>query len=148
MKRDPDRHREWQERSRQKAATRAREKGRSPLRQRGKKYTLKQKRAFAGQAEWCRHHPCAACHPELYTEDLLALEHYSEVRISDPHHTVAGQGRQDRDCIPLCRRHHRLCSAVNSTERDVQRDCGLNFIQVAAIIHREISGNVEHYQGG
>lgn len=97
--------------------------------------------AFGPQAEWCRHSPCVACRPELYGDDLLALEHHSPKRISDPHHTVARPAGKDRDTIPLCRKHHRACSAVNSSERMVQEACGRNFREVASIIRRELEGN-------
>jgi hypothetical protein len=145
MKRDLDRHREWQERSRRKAAEKQKEQGRARLPPENKKRrALRRATAFAGQAEWCRHHLCAACFPHLYTDEFLAQEHPQHERVSDPHHTVAGHNRKDEHNIPLCRTHHDRCSAVGSSERDVQVACGLNFRAVAALIHRNISGNVEH----
>ena len=96
---------------------------------------------FGPQAAWCRHSPCAACYPTLYGDDLLALEYHSTVEISDPHHTVTRPGGLDRDTIPLCDKHHKACSAVNSSEKQVQRDCGLNFRQVAATIYKNLKGN-------
>lgn len=97
---------------------------------------------FGPQAEWCRHHPCVFCRPELYGNDLLAIEWFSEKRISDPHHSpTVGAGGKDRDTVPACSYHHARLDSPGHSEKSVARECGVDVRKVAAIIHRELRGN-------
>jgi hypothetical protein len=109
-----------------------------------KRSKARREAAFGPQAEECRHLPCCACRPDLYGEELLAFDYRSTRRISDPHHTVTRPAGKDRDCIPLCMGptgHHRACSGINSSEKQVQGECGLDFREVAARLYHELRGN-------
>lgn len=144
MKRDPEKDRAWRRRGAKKYQEKVRAQGRKPIPPENRKRKQKlQAVQFGAQAEWCRHHPCCFCYPELYTDELLALEHYSEKRICDPHHSpTVGAGGLDHDTVPACRSHHVQLDSLNHSEKSVERECGVRVRHVAGIIRRNLKGNI------
>src|SRR5690606_21200204 len=135
LKADPEKARAWQQ------------KGRKRLSQKGPKRDRNREQQFGPQADMCRHLPCCVCYPELYDEEMRALEHYTPWRVSDPHHSpTVGAGGKDRDTSPCCHEHHRLLDSPNHSEESVLRAAGLPrdwFRQVAERLRGECRGNVE-----
>lgn len=124
------------------------ERSRKPIRKRNPERLAKRREVeFGPQAEECRHLPCCVCHPDLYTDELRALDHRTNHRISDPHHIVKRPGGTDGDTIPLCMGptgHHRACSGINSSERVVESSAGRGdgyFRHVADLLAKELEGN-------
>ncbi len=93
---------------------------------------------FGEQAELCRHLPCCACFPELYTPELRALDHWSRTRISDPHHSPTVGAGGSRDTSPACRRCHRRLDSLNCSEAALEQERGMSFRATAALLAAHI----------
>lgn len=93
MKTDPDKLRAWQRRSKPLARAKAPMK-RSKLAPVNRKRAAKRKaECFGPQAQACRDTSCCVLHCDAPAE---------------PHHEPPRSlGGIDRDCVPLCRDHHR-----------------------------------------
>ena len=144
LRRDPAKQRDWQQRSRPLA------KGAPPKRQtpmpkvNAERRTRTRDVQFGPQADLCRRLPCCCHHPELYGPEFLALEHYSERRVSDPHHSpTVGAGGKDGDTAPVCRETHMRLDSPGHSEASVEAEYGISFRDVAALIRRNIRGNVK-----
>jgi hypothetical protein len=99
---------------------------------------------FGSQAELCRGLPCSATFPELYTDEMLALEYYTSARrVSAPHHSpTVARGGLDKDTSPVSDRVHERIHTAG--EAAVEREMGLkrgHFRRVAALLHHELRGN-------
>lgn len=151
MKRDLDKARAFQ-RSRRKGLGRGKAMKPGPAPERKKQMPQENRKrrkarlevAFGPQADLCRGLPCCAMHPELYTEDMLALEHYTAAwRVSTPHHSpTVKTGGLDKDTSPVNDRVHDRIHKVG--EATVEREMGLpqgHFRRVAARLHHELRGN-------
>lgn len=133
-----------------KPGKRVKDADRQADRERGKKRrdaaraAQRHEEEFGPHAELIRELPCAADEPRLYASYEAVLETLqtyagSGKRLSDPHHAVTRQRRDGkaRHLLPLCEGPagcHRKCSGINSSERQLQLDCGLDFTVVAAWI--------------
>lgn len=97
---------------------------------------------FGVQAEVCRHLPCCCCFPEMYQDELLAMEHWTAQRISDPHHSPSvGAGGLDHNTSPVCRMHHDRIESPGWSEQRVQSEYKISFRRVAKLLHRNLKGN-------
>lgn len=117
MKRDVEKHRAWQKRSKP-LGRKARMPDRKPLPKVNRKRKAKRHAAqFAEQAAIVRQMECCGCAPQRYRELHLAFA-FAVARgrrangwpeRSQPHHEPSvGAGGIDKDTVPLCPDHHTL----------------------------------------
>lgn len=111
-----------------------------------KRQAEKKPKQFAAQAALCRGLPCCVTFPELYDEEMRAMEHYTDARrVSAPHHSpTVANGGLDYDTAPVLDSLH---DEVHTRgEETVLREHGLPadwFRVVAARLHEEIRHNRE-----
>jgi hypothetical protein len=145
VKRDPEKTREFQRRRNRPLKQGPGPERKTPMPRENRKRQAKQKPVqFGPQAELCRGLPCSATFPELYTDELLALEHYTSVRrVSAPHHSpTVARGGLDKDTSPVRDGVHERIHTAG--EAAVEQEMGLkrgHFRRVAALLHREMRGN-------